>query len=114
MKKHLLFTIPVLILAILMVTTTHAWLATALCQRIGNDNTASGNAGGFGLQNGYVQAEVEVNNFRRNTKYFYQYGTSTSAYDDGPSSYSGFASGRVWGWNPSLQQYSTMYRSHSN
>lgn len=117
-KKRLLFTIPVLILAIVMVTTAHAWLATALCQRFGNasdgSNTTSANAGSYGLQYGYTYAYAFVDESSSERRSFYTNTVSASAYDGGDYSDSGDAEANVHGWNPSLNTYSNMRRTHAN
>lgn len=118
MKKFLLFSIPVLLLVSVVVTTAHAWYATALCQRFGTasngSNTAHAQAGSFGLQYGHVYAYALVDQRRDESRSFYSNTVSASAYDDGPYSRMGDALSNVHGWNPRLNRYCAMQESDYN
>ena len=113
MKKFLLLTIPALLLTVMIVTSAHSWLATALCQRFGVVNTASGQAGSYGLTYGVVSARASVEIMDHETIRFYTNTASASAYDDGDAAYSGYAFGSVRGYD-NLGQIREMRRTHTN
>ena len=82
MKKSLMLNIPalVLVLTLAIVTSAHAWFATASCTRKTLEVSAVGNAGSWGLKYGSASALADIDERSFDYKSFNHQAVSCYAY----------------------------------